>query len=101
MSAYKKKTKHHKQKALKPDGEAKAEVPGGEPEKDIDVHPLQCGHSVVVMYRDSSHRLAKVSFIWMHLFSLLKCHAAFCVLVDLRTKFQQDSRLLDVLYPLL
>ena len=31
------------------------------PAKNIDTHPLQCGHSVLVAYRDTSHRLAKVS----------------------------------------
>lgn len=65
MSLHKKKTKNPRQKVQKvtvaTDGDNR-EAASDAAAKDIDAHPLEIGHSVVVMYRDSSHRLAKVRF---------------------------------------
>jgi hypothetical protein len=81
MSMNKKKTKNMKHKGPKAaaaalsaslaeggaaglaDGTEAAPAPAPAPPKDIDAHPLQCGHSVMVAYRDASHRLAKVSYL--------------------------------------
>ena len=43
------------------------EYPNG---KDIDSHPIDIGNSLVVLYRDASHRLVKVSISTYTLFNI-------------------------------
>lgn len=107
MSVNRKKAKHYKQRLQKSNA---AEGEGAElvnedcprdkdKDKDIDSHPLECGHSVVVMYRDSSHRLAKVgrTSMSMHVFN----GADSPVILDIGADLQECGRQLDVLHPLL
>ena len=67
MSVYKKKTKYVKQKQVKESsGIIVSDATNGSTStatatvKDIDAHPISNGNSIVVIYRDLSHRLAKV-----------------------------------------
>lgn len=39
--------------------------------EDPDVHPLRCGHSIVVRYRDNSERLSKVNLLKILLYLTL------------------------------
>lgn len=96
MSYNKKKTKHHKQKGQKAASAADADARGADDAlKDIDQHPLDCGHSIVVLYRDASERLAKVRVllpvVFLYLFPVL----------DHRAELQQIYRPVAVLHTLL
>ena len=93
MSLHKKKSKNPRQKvqkvALAANGDR--ETASDTAAKDIDAHPLEIGHSVVVMYRDSSHRLAKVRICIISVFVRVIDNRDFHDYIsDLGKKFQQD-----------